>query len=141
MPSILRFLKLLRASSSLVVALARASIFKKIIGALNKRAKPITKLNLLKIIKITCDQHPQGHQVVAKFGMSSVVEELSRQDEAVLVRQVRQLVWATRLPARLITFYIQLAKEIVPALVRASNPVSASVSHHSIYLRHKIRAH
>ena len=74
-----------------MVALAQASIFNKIIGALNKKAKPITKLNLLKIVKITCDHHPQGHQVVAKFGMSSVVEELSRQDDAVLVRQVSEL--------------------------------------------------
>jgi len=86
-----RFLKLFRTSTSLVVALAQASVFNKIIGALNKRAKPITKLNLLKIVKITCDHLPQGNQVVAKSGMTSIVEELSRQDDAVLVRQVSGL--------------------------------------------------
>jgi hypothetical protein len=63
-------------------------MFKKIVEALNRKAKPITKLNLLRIIKVTCDQHPQHQQLVTKFGMSSIVEELSRQDDAVLVRQV-----------------------------------------------------
>jgi hypothetical protein len=73
----------------LTVALVGADLFKKISEGLTKKAKAITKLNLLRIIKVACDHHPQHQDLIAQFGMSPIVRELGRQDEAVLVRQVR----------------------------------------------------
>jgi hypothetical protein len=82
------FLKLLRASPQITIALSQAQVFKRIVDGLHKKAKPITKLNLLRIIKVTSEHYPQHENLADRFGLSKIVEELGRQDEAVLVRQV-----------------------------------------------------
>lgn len=75
----------------MTIALAGVDLFRRIREGLTKKAKALTKLNLLRIIKVACDHHPQHQDLVTKYGLSTTIQELGRQDEAVLVRQVSSL--------------------------------------------------
>jgi hypothetical protein len=68
---------------------AQPAFFKRVVEGLGRKAKPGTKLHLLRIIRVVCDNHPERANLVQRFGLSTVVEQLGRQDDAVLVREVR----------------------------------------------------
>lgn len=87
----------MRASPLMTLAMVQSQVLKRIVDGLqNRKAKPITKLGLLRIIKVMfCEHHDiveaqphQSRRMVEMSGMSTVVQELGCQDEAVLVRQV-----------------------------------------------------
>lgn len=48
----------------------------------------MAKLNLLRLIKVICESCGQNNRVIVESGLHRTVEMLSRQDDAVLVRQV-----------------------------------------------------
>lgn len=55
----------------------------------------MAKLNLLKLIKVICESCGARNGVIVQSGLHHTVEMLSRQDDAVLVRQVSQIVAET----------------------------------------------
>jgi len=60
------------------------------------------RLNLLRILRTVCDVHPNRAILVERYGLHEIVTRLSKEDGAVLVRE--------------------LAREILPALAPALKP-------------------
>lgn len=97
-------LKMLRLSASLVTAISQAPLLEHLCASLSKPLKAVIKLNVLRLTKILYESHSDVRDL-AKYGIREVVERLSRQDEAVLVRE--------------------LAKEILPALPLSKSRVTS----------------
>ncbi|WVQ72942.1 hypothetical protein IAR50_002504 [Cryptococcus sp. DSM 104548] len=91
------FLKILRLSTSLTSSLSHPPFFSRLSESLERSLKAVTKLNLLRLTKAICESHPDRQNLVERFGLADIVERLSRQDGAVLVRE--------------------LAKEVLPGLL------------------------
>lgn len=88
-------LKVLRLSAYLVTAISQPPLLEHLCTFLSRPLRAVIKLNVLRLTKILFENHSNATDL-ARFGIREVVEKLSRQDEAVLVRE--------------------LAKEILPAL-------------------------
>jgi len=98
------FLKMTRISTSLTIGIAKSQFFKRVIEKLGS-SKAVVRLNLLRLLRTVCDVHPNRAMLVEKFGLYEIVVKLSKEDGAVLVRE--------------------LAREIVPALAPALKPLSS----------------
>jgi hypothetical protein len=99
------FLKLIRLSTGVAAALgAKPALIRRIIDRLGTSAKAVVRLNLLRVLRAVCDAHPNRAVLVERYGLYDVVRRLSKEDGAVLVRE--------------------LAREIVPALRPALKPSS-----------------
>ncbi|KAF9241075.1 hypothetical protein BU15DRAFT_87319 [Melanogaster broomeanus] len=94
-------LKICRISTPITIGLAKASFFKRIIDRLS-HSRAVVRLNLLRILRTVCDVHPNRAILVEKYGLHEIVMKLSKDDGAVLVRE--------------------LAREILPALAPALKP-------------------
>ncbi|WVQ96827.1 hypothetical protein IAU59_003934 [Kwoniella sp. CBS 9459] len=95
------FLKILRLSTSLTASIFHAPFYSRLADTLERSTKAVIKLNLLRLTRVVCDAHPDRASLVARFGLVGIVEKLSRQDNAVLVRE--------------------LAKEVLPGLLFGSD--------------------
>ncbi|PCH40431.1 kinase-like protein [Wolfiporia cocos MD-104 SS10] len=89
------FLKMFRLSTAVSIAIARSQFFKRIIEKLS-HSKAVVRLNLLRILRTVIEAHPNRAILVERFGIHDIVSKLSKEDGAVLVRE--------------------LAREIVPSL-------------------------
>ncbi|KAL1412966.1 Protein kinase of the Mitotic Exit Network [Vanrija albida] len=96
------FLKILRMSSPLTSAISTTPCLRRLADALERPAKAVTKLNLLRITRAVCESHPDRQTLVSRFSLASIVDKLAKQDDAVLVRE--------------------LAKEIYPSLLFGGDP-------------------
>lgn len=82
-------LKITRTSTPLTIALSsKSQFFKRLLDRLCNHGKAVVRLNLLRVLKGVCDVHPNKAILVDKYGLGSVVEKLSREDAAVLVREL-----------------------------------------------------
>ncbi|KAH9932708.1 kinase-like protein [Epithele typhae] len=97
------FLKIFRISTSITIGIAKAQFFKRLIDKLSS-SKAIVRLSLLRMLRAVCDVHPNRAVLVERYGIYEFVERLSKEDVAVLVRE--------------------LAREIVPTLAPALKPSS-----------------
>ncbi|OCF43911.1 STE/STE11/CDC15 protein kinase [Kwoniella heveanensis CBS 569] len=95
------FLKILRLSTSLTASISHAPFYSRLADTLERSTKAVIKLHLLRLTRVVCDAHPDRASLVARFGLVGIVEKLSRQDNAVLVRE--------------------LAKEVLPGLLFGSD--------------------
>jgi len=100
-------LKICRISTTITLGIAKPQFFRRLIDRLG-HSKAVVRLNLLRILRAVCDVHPDRNGLVDQFGIFQIVEKLSRQDGAVLVRE--------------------LAREIIPTLSRAPSPVKAAAT-------------
>lgn len=99
------FLKIFKLSDSVTFALGKHALFlKRLVERLQSCTKAVVKLNLLRICKATCDVLPNRQEVIQQYGLMEIIEKLSREDPAILVREV--------------------AKEIVTQFRQASNGLS-----------------
>lgn len=98
------FLKICRLSTRITIGLAKSQFFKRVIDRLAHHGKAVVRLNLLRILRTVCDVHPNRAILVERYGLYEIVAKLSKEDGAVLVRE--------------------LAREIVPALAPALKPSS-----------------
>ena len=113
-PTLLRisFLNIRRISTTVTIGVAHSEFFHRIIDRLT-HSKAVVRLNLLRILRTVCDVHPDRASLVERYGIYGIVEKLSRQDGAVLVRE--------------------LAREIVPVVapphgLKASSTPKSSVA-------------
>jgi len=106
------FLKICRLSATLAIGMAKAEFFRRVIDRLN-HSKAVVRLNLLRILRAVCDIHPDRASLVDRYGIYDIVEKLSRQDGAVLVRELAR----EMLPV--------LAPPSAPALKASSTPKSS----------------
>jgi len=81
-------LKILRISSRFSISLAKPEFFRRLIDRLRNASKAVVRLNLLRILRVVCEAHPDRALVVEKYGMLDVVERLSKKDAAVMVREL-----------------------------------------------------
>lgn len=95
------FLKIFRISTNVTIGIAKSQFFKRLIDKLSS-SKAVVRLNLLRILRTVCDVHPNRAMLVDKYGIYDIVAKLSKEDVAVLVRE--------------------LAREIVPTLAPALKP-------------------
>lgn len=95
------FLKIFRISTSITIGVAKSQFFKRLIEKLGS-GKAVVRLNLLRILRTVCDVHPNRAMLVERYGIYDIVAKLSKEDVAVLVRE--------------------LAREIVPTLAPALKP-------------------
>ncbi|KAH7913954.1 hypothetical protein BJ138DRAFT_1144840 [Hygrophoropsis aurantiaca] len=100
-------LKICRISTSVTIGLAKSQFFKRIIDRLS-HSRAVVKLNLLRILRTVCDVHPNRAMLVERYGLHEIVSKLSKDDAAVLVRE--------------------LAREILPALAPALKPATGKSS-------------
>ncbi|KAI0683103.1 kinase-like protein [Earliella scabrosa] len=95
------FLKIFRISTAIAIGVAKSQFFKRLIDKLSS-SKAVVRLNLLRILRTVCDVHPNRAVLVERYGIYDIVAKLSKEDVAVLVRE--------------------LAREIVPTLTPALKP-------------------
>lgn len=98
-------LKICRISTRVTIGIAKSQFFKRVIDRL-AHSKAVVRLNLLRILRTVCDVHPNRAILVERYGLHEIVAKLSKDDGAVLVRE--------------------LAREILPALAPALKPSSRS---------------
>ncbi|KZT69616.1 Pkinase-domain-containing protein [Daedalea quercina L-15889] len=103
------FLKMCRLSAAITIGLAKSQFFKRIIDKIN-HSKAVVRLNLLRILRTVCEAHPNRAMLVERYGIYDIVVKLSKEDGAVLVRE--------------------LAREIVPSLAPALKPLSGRSGRH-----------
>lgn len=99
------FLKLIRISNPIGLAMSKSpTFFQRIIDRLAHNTKAVVRLNLLRIVRVVCEAHPNRTMLVEKYGLLGIVESLSQTggDGAVLVRE--------------------LAREILPSLKPGLKP-------------------
>ena len=53
------------------------------------------KLNLLRLTRVVCDNHPDRATLVPRFDLAKIVDRLVHQDDAVLVRQLAKEIYPT----------------------------------------------
>jgi hypothetical protein len=99
------FLKICRISTRITIGIAKSQFFKRVIDRL-AHSKAVVRLNLLRILRTVCDAHPNRAILVERYGLHEIVAKLSKDDGAVLVRE--------------------LAREMLPTLVPALKPSSRS---------------
>ncbi|KAK0539923.1 Protein kinase of the Mitotic Exit Network [Tilletia horrida] len=84
------FLKIMRLSPGVTLAMGKSpSFFQRLIDQLG-HITTVVRVNLLRIAKLVCDVHPDRDRqgVIERYGLFQVIDELSRKDASVLVRQL-----------------------------------------------------
>nr|XP_019045791.1 STE/STE11/CDC15 protein kinase [Kwoniella bestiolae CBS 10118]OCF24721.1 STE/STE11/CDC15 protein kinase [Kwoniella bestiolae CBS 10118] len=94
-------IKILRLSTSLTSSISHPPFYTRLSETLEKSTHAAIKLNLLRLTRVVCDTHPDRQNLVIRFGLKNVIERLSKQDSAILVRE--------------------LAKEVLPGLLFGSD--------------------
>jgi hypothetical protein len=82
------FLKICRLSQSITLGISsKSQFFRRVTDRLG-HGKPVTRLNLLRILRAVFDVHPDRTGLVRRYGLLEIVERLSKSDGAVLVREL-----------------------------------------------------
>jgi hypothetical protein len=92
------FLKITRLSTNITIGIAKAQFFNRIIDRLS-HSKAVVRLNLLRILRTVCEVHPNKAILVERYGLFEIVDKLSKEDGAVLVRELARDISPTLMPA------------------------------------------
>jgi hypothetical protein len=92
------FLKICRISTRITIGVAKSQFFKRVIDRL-AHSKAVVRLNLLRILRTVCDVHPNRAILVERYGLHEIVAKLSKDDGAVLVRELAREILPTLVPA------------------------------------------
>lgn len=95
--SIARLLKILRLSTSVTSSISTTPFFRRLSEALDRQSKAVVKLNLLRLTRVICDNHPDRATLVSRFDVARIVDRLAKQDDAVLVRELAKEIHPTLL--------------------------------------------
>ncbi|PWN48605.1 hypothetical protein IE53DRAFT_319044 [Violaceomyces palustris] len=89
-------LKICRLSNGVTIAMARKPEFlRKLIQRLG-HTKAVVRLNLLRITKMVCDIHPDRIALIEQYSLLEIIERLSSQDAAILVRELARDILSQR---------------------------------------------
>lgn len=91
-------LKICRLSTTIAIGIAKAQFFKRVVDRLG-HSKALVRLNLLRIVKAVCDVHPNRTVLVERYGIYDIVAKLSKEDGAVLVKELAREIMPTLAPA------------------------------------------
>ena len=92
------FLKICRLSANIAIGIAKLQFFRRVVDRLG-HSKALVRLNLLRIVKTVCDVHPNRATLVERHGIYEIVAKLSKEDGAVLVRELAREIMPTLAPA------------------------------------------
>lgn len=92
------FLKICRISKPVTLGIAKSQFFRRLIERLN-HSKAVVRLTLLRLLKAISDVHPNRTALVERYGIHELVEKLSKQDGAVLVRELARDIMPSIAPA------------------------------------------
>lgn len=92
------FLKICRLSANIAIGIAKPQFFRRVVDRLG-HSKALVRLNLLRIVKTVCDVHPNRAILVERHGIYEIVAKLSKEDGAVLVRELAREIMPTLAPA------------------------------------------
>jgi len=92
------FLKICRLSANIAIGIAKSQFFRRVVDRLG-HSKALVRLNLLRIVKTVCDVHPNRAILVERYGIYEIVAKLSKEDGAVLVRELAREIMPTLAPA------------------------------------------
>ena len=92
------FLKIFRISTNIAIGVSKSQFFKRLIDKLSS-SKAVVRLNLLRILRTVCDVHPNRAVLVERYGIYDIVAKLSKEDNAVLVRELAREIEPTLAPA------------------------------------------
>jgi len=92
------FLKICRLSTNIAIGIAKSQFFKRVVDRLG-HSRALVRLNLLRIVKTVCDVHPNRAILVERYGIYEIVAKLSKEDGAVLVRELAREIMPTIAPA------------------------------------------
>jgi hypothetical protein len=92
------FLKICRISNDVTIGIAKSQFFKRVIDRLG-HSKAVVRLNLLRIVRAVCEVHPNRAILVERYGIYEIVAKLSKDDGAVLVRELAREIKPTLAPA------------------------------------------
>ena len=92
------FLKICRLSTNIAIGIAKSQFFKRVVDRLG-HGRALVRLNLLRIVKTVCDVHPNRAILVERHGIYEIVAKLSKEDGAVLVRELAREIMPTLAPA------------------------------------------
>lgn len=103
------YLKLLRLSPAISVAITSSTFLNRLVDTLQRQKKAMIALNLLRLVRLVLESHPDRNKLVPKYKFDRVLVKLAQQSDAVLVRE--------------------LAKETYPVLTAgmAAPPLTTSV--------------
>ncbi|KLO16806.1 kinase-like protein [Schizopora paradoxa] len=91
------FLKICRLSKGVTIGISKSQFFQRLIDRLG-HSKPVVRLTLLRLLKAILDVHPNRSNLVEKFGIYDIVEKYSKQDNALLVREIAREIMPTLSP-------------------------------------------
>lgn len=122
------YLKIFKLSNGVTLALGKHNQFlKRIIDRLQSCTKAVVKLNLLRICKAICDVMPDLGEVARQFHLMEIIEKTSREDGAILVREVaKEIVTQLRLPSNGLSIVAQEAHRTVRRAASENNVAQAS---------------
>jgi len=92
------FLKICRLSANIAIGIAKPQFFRRVVDRLG-HSKALVRLNLLRIVKTVCDVHPNRAMLVERHGIYEIVAKFSKEDGAVLVRELAREIMPTLAPA------------------------------------------
>jgi len=87
------YLKLFRLSAPVSIAVASTQFLRRLSESLERQALAGVKLNLLRITRVVFENHPEREAMVARYSFDRTVDKLSKQDSAVLVRELAKEVY------------------------------------------------
>jgi len=112
------FLKICRLSKGVTIGISKSQFFQRLIDRLG-HSKPVVRLTLLRLLKAILDVHPNRSNLVDKFGIYEIVEKLSKQDGAVLVRELAREIMPTLSP---------VLKPAIPRGTKSGEPAQPKLS-------------
>ncbi|SPO40049.1 related to MAPKK kinase [Pseudozyma flocculosa] len=90
------YLKICRLSTAITIAMGKNSAFlRKLVDRL-KHPKAVVRLNLLRLTKMVCDVHPDRGTLIQQFSLYEIIDQLSKHDGAVLVRELARDILSQR---------------------------------------------
>lgn len=90
-------LKILRLSSSVTSSTSTTAFFRRLADSLDRHAKAVVKLNLLRLTRVVCDNLPERATFVSTFDLARIVDRLGKQDDAILVREMAKEIYPSLL--------------------------------------------
>lgn len=122
------YLKIFKLSNGVTLALGKHNQFlKRLIDRLQSCTKAVVKLNLLRICKAICDVMPDLREVARQFHLLEIIEKMSREDGAILVREVaKEIVTQLRLPSHGLSIVAQEAHRTVRRAASENNVAQIS---------------